>query len=361
MRIIYLAKVPVSKGSGVNKKIASQIEAWRKQGNEVLPVFLVREDGVAPELENLGAELVRQKRWFLNYLKSPRLDSIVDDFGPDLIYFRLGNLPAFSTNTIFSCPVVLEINTRIFEELKVTSRGLKKWLLALHYRFLLTKASGYVGVTKECLLGLPNKPAIQVGNSISFDKDIFFRVVKERSRSNVCIFVGSQGWAWHGVDRLIDIARNNPDYQFWIVGYTRESIHAVELPTNVKVFGTVIGERYVELLSSASIAFGSLAMDRNNMFYSSSLKNRDYLQYGLPIIMQGVDSDLEELACVYSLPYQYDVSDVTKALHEVGEISEVSFQEVINSVSSDTVELRRLNFLEKVFHEHQSYRLSNVD
>lgn len=343
------------KGSGINKKISAQISEWRSKGHQVFALFIMNTEQLPPELSSTDAEVIVQRSLVSKYFKDRRLEIALKKSVPDLVYIRMGSLPVFSVSRIFDCKVVLEINTRVFEELKVSYKGAKYLLLRFHFKHLLSKASGYVGVTEECLYGLPKKPSIQVGNSICLDPQLYESVVRGREYSNICIFVGSEGCPWHGVDRLVEIARNNSDFSFWIVGYKKEVVESVldgYLPDNVVTHGYLTGNDYRDVLKKASLAFGSLAMDRNGMRFSSSLKNRDYLQYGLPIIMQGIDSDLEGLDSVVCLPIAFSPEDVRRALEGISLQKSIdnidSFSKIYKSIASDQIEARRLKFFESI-------------
>ncbi|MBY5961342.1 hypothetical protein [Marinobacter nauticus] len=351
MKIVYLAKISTKDGEGVNKKIAAQISAWRSLGVVVCPVFIAKDDRIPAELKRVAPKLIVQRKITSFYIRDCEVEKTVEEFCPNLVYFRMGSFPFFSVFKVFSFPVILEVNTKVYNELKVSYSGLKYYILKFLFNVILRKASGYVGVTMECLVGLPERPSFQVGNSIDFDRNFFQDVVRERVPNSACVFVGSSGCSWHGVDRLLEIARFNPEYTFRIVGYSKEDVEEISgnrVPDNVEVFGFLTGDPYQRLLRDSTIAFGSLAMDRNGMEYSSSLKNRDYLQFGLPIIMQGRDSDLSTLECIFELPMDFDVLDVGKVLRNAAVVdlkAEMSYL-IERAIDARKVESRRVRFFE---------------
>jgi hypothetical protein len=351
LKLIYLAKISTREGSGVNKKISAQIRSWRKLGLNVYPLFVAKESHVPSELVDINPHIIVQSSVIKFFVKDSELETVVERFEPDLIYFRMGSLPFVSIFRIFSFPVVLEINTRVFEELKVSYSGIKYFILKMYFKLILKRAAGYIGVTKECLLGLQSKRSLQVGNSIDFDRELF-QISCSNKSDNICIFVGSPGCPWHGVDKILEIALANPDFIFRIVGYGYDDVakcENIKIPSNLEFLGYVTGNEYVNVLRSASVAFGSLAMERNMMSYSSSLKNRDYLQYGLPIIIQGTDSELSELSCVYELPMNFSPADVRGLLLEIKSSRQESgffdAGSVEKAISSEWLEKKRVEFL----------------
>jgi hypothetical protein len=355
MKIVYLAKVKSTGGLGINKKIIAQVQAWKSFGLVVELVLVVRGDSVPSEFAVLSPLVVFTNNLLGSFICDKNLERTISITKPDLIYFRMSNLPLITANFLFRYPVVMEINTKIFDELKVSYTGIKRKLLEYHFTHLLEKAVGYVGVTSECLEGLPHRPNVQVGNSIDFSDSVFISSRLERCVSKKIIFVGSEGCPWHGVDRLVDVARELPEYKFFVVGYSKGYLMnniSRALPNNFIACGYLTGSRYDELMKESTIAFGSLALDRNCMKQSSSLKNRDYLQYGLCLIMQGVDSDLEALSCVYSLPVKFETSDVVDLVRQIEQSKDTyntdDVEEIKKAIGANFVEQRRVLFFSSV-------------
>ncbi|SEK39105.1 glycosyltransferase family 4 protein [Halomonas daqiaonensis] len=366
MKILYVAKVLKYKNAGVNKKIVSQVKHWRSQGCHVELVLITKDSGVSDVFESLNPYVLDRRGTWSTHVKDYELERTVRRLKPAVIYFRLANLPYFSLGSIFRYPTVVEINTRISEELSVSYGLVKRLMLKLQFNNVVNLASGYVGVTSECLLGLPEKNKIQIGNSISFDEELYQAAIQTPKVVNSCVFIGSEGCAWHGVDRLMRLAFECPEFEFWIVGYNRsyvESKISKEIPDNVKIYGYMIGNELDRLMKSASIGIGALAMDRNSMSHSSSLKNRDYLQYGLSIVIQGGDPDIDGLSSVFQLPLKFSSACFRDLLHRAEALSRkksllLSIKEdVVKGVSSDVLERKRLNFIKKTLTFNKELRV----
>jgi hypothetical protein len=58
---------------------------------------------------------------------------------------------------------------------------------------------------------------------------------------------------------------------------------------------------YINVLKSADAAFGSLALHRIGLNEASTLKTRESLAYGLPLILAYRDTDLDDLDCDFLL------------------------------------------------------------
>ncbi|PKM86807.1 MAG: hypothetical protein CVU87_11000 [Firmicutes bacterium HGW-Firmicutes-12] len=114
---------------------------------------------------------------------------------------------------------------------------------------------------------------------------------------------------WHGYDRLIkSIAEyangvQKPDYKivFNIVGQGKEFDYLVSLSKEYKIenncifHGFLEREEIVNLINFNSIGVSALANHRRGLSGDKSLKNREYIAYGLPLIKAGLDYQLDEI------------------------------------------------------------------
>ncbi len=65
---------------------------------------------------------------------------------------------------------------------------------------------------------------------------------------------------------------------------------------NVKAHGFLSTESYSQILASADVAIGTLALHGKNMDEASPLKVREYFAYGIPTIIGYKDTDFAEPA-----------------------------------------------------------------
>jgi glycosyltransferase involved in cell wall biosynthesis len=114
---------------------------------------------------------------------------------------------------------------------------------------------------------------------------------------------------WHGYDRLIkSMAEYVKDTQnskykiiFNIVGQGKELDYLVKLSKEYKVedncifHGFLKREEIVNLISLNTIGVSALANHRRGLSGDKSLKNREYVAYGLPIIKAGLDYQLDDI------------------------------------------------------------------
>jgi len=105
------------------------------------------------------------------------------------------------------------------------------------------------------------------------------------------LFVGYGGCAWHGLDKIVELARALPRWRFDLVGVERV---AGGVPANVILHGVLERERYEGLAARADAALGTLALHRKSMEEASPLKTREYLAYGLPTVVGYDDTDFPD-------------------------------------------------------------------
>jgi len=105
---------------------------------------------------------------------------------------------------------------------------------------------------------------------------------------------------WHGVDRLIEgIKRYDGDYdiELNIVGDGPEIEHLKKLAKNVAgiVFhGKKFGEELSEIFNKTDIAVDALGRHRSGVYYNSSLKGKEYVARGIPVI-SAVRTELDNM------------------------------------------------------------------
>ncbi len=346
-RIVYVAKLELDKSQGVNNKISNQVASWRKICPE-LDIFqlIIHPKRIIAKDPIEGSIYIFERGFFQKYIFNLSLFKEMRRLSADLVYFRFSTFPIINTIHLLSCKIVLELNTRFEFELLHYKNAIKRFLLKLYYKFIIEFSDGQVAVTPECIV--EDGPAsIVIGNSISVVDYKSFVKDDIRKTSMELVFIGSPDCAWHGVDRIIEIAKDLVNYKFNIIGYSKEDLKSFgldQIPSNVQVHGFLTSNEYLKIFARCFAAIGSLAMERNRMFFSSSLKNREYLVHGLPVVVQGVDIDLLNLDFVFFLKTKFDSNDFKFAIEHLRLAVPKTYQ-LMRSIDSDVLERQRLNFL----------------
>lgn len=224
-------------------------------------------------------------------LKSGDLKSRLAGFRPDIVYMRQMIWFPGLARALRGFRVVQEVNSDMAEELKLLpgmSGFLKRVVYSATKGVLERLASGVVFVTGELskrsrFLGR----AKVVSNGYVFDSGAALERDLSAKRPSL-IFVGSPGQAWHGVDKVVQMAEALPEFDFHLV------VPGLKVggPANLVCHGQVLGEQLAELYRKTDVAIGSLALHRNSMDEACPLKCREYAANGLPIIAAYRDTDL---------------------------------------------------------------------
>ncbi len=147
--------------------------------------------------------------------------------------------------------------------------------------------------------------AIRISNGID-SKNIKERIPQNQDNKINIIGVAQLNF-WHGYDRIITglskyyLNGGNRDINVHIVGYGKnkvieqykQMILKYNLETRIFLHGKKTGDELDEIYNKCELAFDSLGRHRSNVKYNSSLKGKEYLAKGLPII-SGVKTELDD-------------------------------------------------------------------
>jgi glycosyltransferase involved in cell wall biosynthesis len=210
--------------------------------------------------------------------------------------------------------LVVEINTNDLGENALGSRP-RAWYNAATRGLVLGRAKALVFVTSE----LSRRPSFRgygsrhcvITNGIELDA---YPVLPARPHADTRLaFVGSPGQPWQGIDKVLKLASLRADWRFDIVGMTADSASA---PSNVRWHGQLDRDDLIEVLVGADVGLGTLALHRKAMDEASSLKVREYLALGLPVIYANVDLDADGLG-EYALRIANTESNVVDELPRI--------------------------------------------
>ncbi len=261
MRIASLCYWDPAAGDGVANKVEAQVRLWREAGHQVEAAWI----RPGRRLEDTGPAV-----------------GAVDGFHPDLLYLRYDLFLPAVWRLLRRCPAVVEVNTDSSAEALI--RGVRARVYdALNRRLVFGRAAGVVAVTGELASRFPEPVAVVSNGADAASVPRLPAPANERPRA---VFAGSPAMAWHGVDRLVELARALPEVDFELLGP-----RPAALPANVTAHGTLAGDAYWAVLAGSDVAFGSLAMERAGLREGCPLKVREYLLAGLPTVIGYEDTD----------------------------------------------------------------------
>jgi hypothetical protein len=230
-----------------------------------------------------------------------RMIEAIRSFRPDLIYLRYG-IYVYPAHLLMSiAPVVEEINTNDLTQHEELG-GIYSLYNRLTRGVFLRNICGLVTVSRELAVSSAfasyQKPTCVIANGVELKN--FPKLPPASNKIPRLVFIGSPGCLWHGVDKLILLAKLIPDVYLDIVGYSELPEHE-PLPENIALHGYLDMQKYQNILASADVAISSLALHRVQLEEASPLKSRECLAFGLPLIVAYIDTDLDDLECDFLL------------------------------------------------------------
>lgn len=333
--------------TGVLQSVKGQARIAREAGVP-LDYFIVNgeqsgeDDGLRLERYPSSALGSRSDRW----LKARRLRSVrrLDAYDVLLLRYPTGlDLDPLALFRGRPQRIATVHHTKELEEqLSAGSRASRyaRWAFErLNGHRILSRVDGIVGVTDEIrdyevARAGGDKKATTVANGIDVGAVKQTGFAPFDGRTLRLLFVASDPSPWHGVDRLIrSVAsfRSQVRVSVDIVGHQGREPGTVERAGDHEVHfhGTLRGEKLDAVAARANLAVATLGLARKNLRQACSLKTREYLARGLPIIYGYDDVDLSP-----DLPFTLKVPN-SEALLEFDEIC--SFAAKMNSERAQSI------------------------
>jgi len=287
MKILYLLSADPFEENGVNKKVKSQVDAWKSFGHEVFIYSILVNNGKQRSDNFLQSKIFKRKMVFFlpqNFKKN------IKELNPDIVYCRFEIFKPFHWTILKKYRSVIEINSDDIGEIKKLSktslRNKIRYLYNYFTRWIFFKyAKGIVSVSYE-LLKFPfmnkyKKPSIVIPNNLILEN---FQTIKDL-HSNIpqLVFMGTSNYEWHGIDKIIELARQTKEKLFFHIIGSDGAIYPKL--SNVKFHGYLFREEYERIIRKCNIGISTLSLYKKDMIEASSIKLREYLAYGLPSIV----------------------------------------------------------------------------
>lgn len=298
MRIVYLTHFNLSPDSGVAKKIASTIRIWGNLNVEVVLYVITRQADVADWALSLGGKAFTYTGGSYSVKKLSAITWATKDilrWKPHAVYLRRDLVYPGYVQLALNVPLVQEVNSDELAELKLYSPT--QYLYHLTTRNLLDRhTKGWVFVTRELCMAHPyfsKVPGRKIVIANGIDIESFPHLPTSSVPQPTLAFLGYPA-PWHGVDKILRLAKRFPGWRFHLIGLSEERFP--DPPPNVYFHGVLGFAEYVPILTQSHVAIGSLALHRKNMHEASPLKVREYLALGLPTIIGYKDTDFPRAA-----------------------------------------------------------------
>ena len=362
MRIAYVSlHWPRTRNSGVGKKIQSQLAAWNARGQEAR--LFMHTSFHEPQSELIEAD-------YFFYKPSGKLNTEIDriaamrrmiaairQFQPDLIYLRYSIYVYPGHQLMAIAPVVEEINTNDLTQHEGLG-GAYSLYNRLTRGIFLRRVRGLVTVSRE-LAASPafasyGKPRRVIANGCRLEN--FPELPAPANKTPRLVFIGNPGFLWHGVDKLVELAKRCQDIQVDVVGYD-ELPGFDSLPGNLSLHGYLPMQEYQQVLAQADVAISSLALHRVQLEEASPLKSRECLAFGLPLVVAYADTDLNEADCDFLLKIPNKEDNIQTHAQSIrnfayrmrGRRADREFLK--KTIDADRKEATRLSFFEELLRE----------
>ena len=338
MNIVFFLNDKLDHRSGVGKKITSQINAFTQLSDNIYTIKNSEIEGARVVTDNIlihesftpHSALVRYRfRGILKYILSLDIDLVYIRYthfaSPSFLWF-LRKLKAHSIK------IVLEFPTypydQEYENLKLISKC-KLFLDRTFRGFLYSYVDLCVSFTDSYneIFGIK---VVKLSNAIGTDL-VLANLAKlkglhgETKTNKVLTFTAvASMYKWHGYDRIIhaihDYVANNKNkninIKFNIVGDGPELcnlkilVKALNIEDHV-IFHGFLGEPELgQVLLESDIGVDSLARFRSGNDDNNSLKSKEYLAYGLPVLKSHVDTSIDKFGLHFNVSHNEEPLDL---------------------------------------------------
>ncbi|MEZ9235314.1 glycosyltransferase [Shewanella sp. 10N.286.52.A9] len=338
MKFLFLVNDVMSPGSGIGKKIISQCDAVKPLVNE----FYFASTDNSFEFRNVnGVKLFEGdlllRRWLFRYCFSSLFD-FVKLKSIDVVYIRYTHFssPSFIVFTqklkSIGVKIIIEVPTYPYDY-EYKKLGLTSNLKLLIDKFYRKRLSKYIDkcvtftAVEDDIFGIDT---LQISNAVSADNVKSNIVAIEQSTTltlKVINFVCVASLhSWHGYDRLIlslssytKLSRYTPIHVY-IVGdgpelnSLKKLVATLQLNSFVTFCGELQGDDLRKQILLANIGIDSLGRHRVGNESNNSLKSKEYLSFGLPVVKSHKDYSLETLDCVYDVSADEQNFDIEKII-----------------------------------------------
>ena len=353
MRIAYILEWDISCDSGVFNKVLSQAKVWISKGHNV-KIYAITpnkrndklEDYIQQYSNNLKFMNSSLKTYINKILSIKKVEKDLNIFSPDIVYIRQPIWYPGIDKFLLKFNSIMELNTNDLNEIKLLPK-IKQYIYLYGREKIINSVKGFVSVSYEIekLYKKYNKPIITIANG--YDISQIPKFEKNMNKRKQIIFVGSPNQEWHGVEKIIYLAKMLKEFDFHIVG---PILNLPEKIDNIKLHGYLSKKELFELYKKMDVGIGTLSLYKNNMQEASPLKVREYIAFRLPVILGYKDTDLEGKGYVLNIGnYENNVIDNIDKIRKFINISDKLYEKISPEIISyENKEKKRLEFFKSV-------------
>ena len=315
MAILHLNWVPRLAGwEGLLRKLAEQAEVAAKASLPIEFCVLTRDPGslqeplmmrriVHPAGPRRVSETLFRMACIQRSIAGGSWDAVV------LRYPGASDLTPLSTIARLHDRLITEHHTDMLAELAGLVRGplslAKLWAERLRGPAVLARSRGVIGVTEEIrrsvikrIPGAP-PPSRVIGNGYHVTAAELLPCPAWQGGALHLLFAAATFSRWHGLDRLLAGLAGSREVVVHLVGRVPAGLAGSALPAQVAAgsvvcHGPLDSAGLRDLASRCHAAVSSLALHRLGLVEACPLKTREYLAWGMPVILAYRDIDLPD-------------------------------------------------------------------
>jgi len=245
---------------------------------------------------------------------------------------------------------IMELNTDDLNEIKLFPK-VNQYIYLYGREKIINSVKGFVSVSYEIekLYKKNNKPIITISNGYDISQvPKFEKTINKRKQ---VIFVGSPNQPWHGVEKIVYLAKMLKEFDFHIVGPV---LNLSEKIANLKLHGYLAKKDLFELYKKMDVGIGTLSLYKKRMQEASPLKVREYIAFRLPVILGYKDTDLDGKEYVLNIGnYENNVIDNIKKIKNFINNSDKLSKEINPKIISyEDKEKSRLKFFKRIISQY---------
>lgn len=179
----------------------------------------------------------------------------------------------------------------------------------------------------------------------------FKPIIAPRNEKPVLAFIGSISLKWQGFDKIIEIADMIPECTIKIIGESKNKTNIIR--RNIVLLGHREKSVYTQLLADVDVCIATLSLYKKRMEEACPLKVREYLAFGITVIIGYKDTDFPN-PVNFLLQLENNENNVRYSISKIRTFIETSMgkrvpRKEIERIDSHKKERDRLSFLEQIY------------
>ena len=347
MRIAYVCYWPAFRQDGVSAKLGTQVATWRALG-ETVQLYCLTPEPDDGESAVLDGRLFTFGSFAERPLATARLMRAALSMRPDVLYCRYDLFIPPIAVLLRRSRSAIELNGNETDHSGFGSLPVRLYS-EMNWRTALASATGVLCVSRDLASRLPAEKHTEViPNTVDVEsRPVLAPANSPRPR---LVFLTSVTTPVQGIDKLLAMAHALPEFDFVLVGVADEDLPG-PAPENVSLHARMRIDEYEKVLASCDVGIGPLALHRNGLKDTSSLKVAEYLTYGLPTVVGYPETGFIGSDPWFMLSLPNTEENVSSSIERIRSFvrsaqgRRVPHEEVVDKIDARHLERRRLAFL----------------